>query len=150
MHPRKNARIIFFPRTLATPTVPRCRLAARPWNRECIEQEREEKGLHEKKKKKKKEAKEKEGGWGAAEGAELGEKRSEKDRRWRERERERERKGGEGWVKSTSSSCLGSNMSRAQPLSTTLSLIPVLAVLSFSPEHSVRTYVRTCALFSAA
>ena len=34
-------------------------------------------------------------------------------------------------------------MSRAQPLSTTLSLIPVLAA-SFSPNHrTFRTYVRT-------
>lgn len=39
--------------------------------------------------------KEKEDGWGVAEGTELGEKRSGKDRRWREKEREREvRRGG--------------------------------------------------------
>lgn len=95
VHPRKRAGY-FFPEVLATPTVPRCRLAARPWNRECIEQEREEKGLHRRKKKrKKKETKEKEDGWGVAEGTELGEKRSGKDRRWREKEREREvRRGG--------------------------------------------------------
>lgn len=48
-----------------------------------------------KKKRKKKETKEKEDGWGVAEGTELGEKRSGKDRRWREKEREREvRRGG--------------------------------------------------------
>lgn len=60
VHPREKPRVvIFFPEVLATPTVPRCRLAARPWNRECIEQEREEKGLHRRKKKKRKKRKRK-------------------------------------------------------------------------------------------